>query len=62
MHASYISESDEFSDMPLPLYLERVAAGFPSPAQDYAEQTLERLTEGEVMSEQAEICKSMITI
>lgn len=29
------------SELRIPLYLERVSAGFPSPAQDYVEQTLD---------------------
>ena len=41
MLVSYVSESGDFPEMPLPLYLERVAAGFPSPAQDYVEQALD---------------------
>src|SRR5690554_4495176 len=41
MRVSYVSESGDFPEMPLPLYLERVAAGFPSPAQDYVEQALD---------------------
>lgn len=41
MRVSYVSESGHFPEISLPLYLERVAAGFPSPAQDYVEQALD---------------------
>jgi DNA polymerase V len=41
MHVSYLGESGDFASSPPPLYLERVSAGFPSPAQDYVEQALD---------------------
>ncbi len=36
-HSAYIKEHQ----LPIPLFMERVSAGFPSPAQDYIEQTLD---------------------
>ena len=41
MRVCYVGDSGDFPEVPLPLYLERVAAGFPSPAQDYVERSLD---------------------
>lgn len=41
MSAEVISQVGPLSLLPLPYVLERVQAGFPSPAQDYVEQTLD---------------------
>ncbi|SFB89710.1 DNA polymerase V [Marinospirillum celere] len=41
MRVSHLGESGHFPSSPLPLYLERVSTGFPSPAQDYVEQALD---------------------
>jgi SOS-response transcriptional repressors (RecA-mediated autopeptidases) len=36
----HISKAGVWPPIYLPLYLERISAGFPSPAQDYVEQRL----------------------
>ena len=36
-----IGRADEFPRLPVPLYLDSVPAGFPSPAQDYVERALD---------------------
>jgi DNA polymerase V len=36
-----IGRADEFPRLPIPLYLDSVPAGFPSPAQDYVERALD---------------------
>lgn len=41
MHVRYLGELSPTSKLPLPFYTERVSAGFPSPAQDYVEQSLD---------------------
>ncbi|MDY6892026.1 MAG: translesion error-prone DNA polymerase V autoproteolytic subunit [Pseudomonadota bacterium] len=38
---SHSAEAMAAAQLTIPFYLERVAAGFPSPAQDYIEQTLD---------------------
>ncbi|MGC0960286.1 translesion error-prone DNA polymerase V autoproteolytic subunit [Pantoea agglomerans] len=37
----FIKPADIRAVMPLPLYIERVSCGFPSPAQDYVEQRID---------------------
>ena len=37
----FIKPADIRAVMPLPLYIERVPCGFPSPAQDYVEQRID---------------------
>ena len=37
----HISKAGVWPPIYLPLYLERISAGFPSPAQDYVEQRLD---------------------
>ena len=37
----FIKPADIRAVMPLPLYIERVPCGFPSPAQDYVEQCID---------------------
>jgi DNA polymerase V len=37
----YLGSAGEFPAVPLPFFLERVSAGFPSPAQDYVERALD---------------------
>jgi DNA polymerase V len=39
MHTSLIGKAASFARRPIPLFLERVSAGFPSPAQDFIEKT-----------------------
>lgn len=41
MSVQYLSKSGEFEPLALPLYASRVSAGFPSPADDYVEGTLD---------------------
>jgi DNA polymerase V len=36
-----LGRADEFPRLPIPLYLDSVPAGFPSPAQDYVERALD---------------------
>ena len=36
-----IGESDDFKQLSIPMYLDAVAAGFPSPATDYCERKLD---------------------
>ena len=37
----YLGRAGEFPSAALPLFLERVSAGFPSPAEDYVERALD---------------------
>ncbi|WP_027875053.1 translesion error-prone DNA polymerase V autoproteolytic subunit [Spongiibacter marinus] len=41
MIVSLFGRSARFTRLRIPFFLERVSAGFPSPAQDYVEQTLD---------------------
>lgn len=41
MKATLFARSGTWRRLEVPLYLERVSAGFPSPAQDYVEQALD---------------------
>ncbi|MEA3465961.1 MAG: translesion error-prone DNA polymerase V autoproteolytic subunit [Thermodesulfobacteriota bacterium] len=41
MPVSKIAHSGEFNSLDIPMFLESVAAGFPSPASDYCERTLD---------------------
>lgn len=41
MHVTLIGRADEFEKQEIPLFLEAVPAGFPSPAADYCERTLD---------------------
>ncbi len=41
MSVSFLGESAIRSTLKLPLFVSKVSAGFPSPAQDYVEQTLD---------------------
>ena len=41
MIVSLFGRSARFKRLRIPFFLERVSAGFPSPAQDYVEQTLD---------------------
>lgn len=41
MRVTRLSEAHAASHVPLPLFLERVTAGFPSPAQDHMERQLD---------------------
>lgn len=41
MKASLLGRAGLWPLQPLPLFMERVSAGFPSPAQDYVEQALD---------------------
>lgn len=41
MHSSIIGQAGVFTRCYIPLFLERVSAGFPSPAQDFVEKTLD---------------------
>lgn len=41
MKATIIGRADEFDPLDIPLFLDRVPAGFPSPASDYTEKTLD---------------------
>lgn len=41
MSASIIGQSGHWPKIQIPLYIEHVSAGFPSPAQDYVEQRLD---------------------
>lgn len=41
MSCIFLGESQPFLRLNIPLFLERVSAGFPSPAEDYVEKTLD---------------------
>ena len=41
MYTSLIGRAASFARRPIPLFHERVSAGFPSPAQDFIEKTLD---------------------
>lgn len=41
MPVNKIAASGEFNSLDIPMFLESVAAGFPSPASDYCERTLD---------------------
>jgi len=41
MKATIIGKADEFENLSIPLYLDHVPAGFPSPASDYTEKSLD---------------------
>ena len=41
MNVSFLAQSAINSALQLPLFISKVSAGFPSPAQDYVEQTLD---------------------
>lgn len=41
MSVSIIGTSGLWPEIKIPLYIEHVSAGFPSPAQDYVEQRLD---------------------
>lgn len=41
MSISFLGQSAIFNTLQLPLFVSKVSAGFPSPAQDYVEQTLD---------------------
>lgn len=41
MSVSFLAQSAIVSALQLPLFVSKVSAGFPSPAQDYVEQTLD---------------------
>jgi len=41
MSVSFLAQSAVVSALQLPLFVSKVSAGFPSPAQDYVEQTLD---------------------
>ena len=41
MSISFLGQSAIFTTLQLPLFVSKVSAGFPSPAQDYVEQTLD---------------------
>lgn len=41
MTVHYLGEAQISTDLPLPLFTETVSAGFPSPAQDYVERSLD---------------------
>lgn len=41
MNAVILARAKAHSSLAIPLFVERVPAGFPSPAQDYVEQTLD---------------------
>ena len=41
MNVSIFSRSARFKRQLIPLFLDRISAGFPSPAQDYIERTLD---------------------
>jgi DNA polymerase V len=41
MNVSIFSRSARFKGQLIPLFLDRISAGFPSPAQDYIERTLD---------------------
>jgi DNA polymerase V len=41
MHAVLLGKSDTFMSLPIPFFLDTVPAGFPSPATDYCEKTLD---------------------
>lgn len=41
MQALIIGTAGSFALRPIPLFLERISAGFPSPAQDFVEKTLD---------------------
>ncbi|MBE0508966.1 MAG: translesion error-prone DNA polymerase V autoproteolytic subunit [Marinospirillum sp.] len=39
--ATFLASAGEFPAVPMPFFLERVSAGFPSPAQDYVDRPLD---------------------
>lgn len=39
--ATFLASAGEFPAVPMPFFLERVSAGFPSPAQDYVDRALD---------------------
>lgn len=41
MNCALLGDHKSFSKLSIPLFLERVSAGFPSPAEDYVEKTLD---------------------
>lgn len=41
MPVTLLGDHKSFSQLGIPLFLERVSAGFPSPAEDYVEKTLD---------------------
>jgi DNA polymerase V len=41
MHVTILGRSDDFPTLPIPLFADSVPAGFPSPATDYCEKTLD---------------------
>jgi DNA polymerase V len=41
MHISILGKAGSFALRLIPMFLERVSAGFPSPAQDFVEKTLD---------------------
>jgi len=41
MPCTFLGDYQSFSRLGIPLFLERVSAGFPSPAEDYVEKTLD---------------------
>ncbi|MCD6527484.1 MAG: translesion error-prone DNA polymerase V autoproteolytic subunit [Desulfuromonas sp.] len=41
MSAKHLGKSGEFESLEIPMFLEAVPAGFPSPASDYCERTLD---------------------
>lgn len=41
MKVTLIARADQFEALKIPLFLDRVPAGFPSPASDYMEKTLD---------------------
>jgi DNA polymerase V len=41
MHATVLGRSDDFPTLTIPLFSDSVPAGFPSPATDYCEKTLD---------------------
>ena len=38
MYAILLGKADDFDPLPIPLFLDAVPAGFPSPASDYCEK------------------------
>src|SRR5690554_7250155 len=41
MFVSFLGSAETLSNLSIPLFLEGVSAGFPSPAQDFIERTLD---------------------
>ena len=41
MHVTSLGRADEFDPLSIPMFLDTVSAGFPSPATDYCEKTLD---------------------